>query len=81
MPLLIPMSLDIIRPPVITTHWACVLFLGDPALARLIGVARPHVPVEILSLGLALATDVAGEGRVVVMVVFAVFGMAGVGGS
>jgi hypothetical protein len=66
------MPLDIVRPPGVAAHQAYVLLLGGVELARLVGVVRPHVAVEVLGLGPAGLAKVAPAALGVVVYVFAV---------
>jgi len=71
-PLRVLVPLDIVRPPGVAAHQAHVLLLGRVELARLVGVVRPHVAVEVLVLGSAVVTKVAPSAFGVVVDVFAV---------
>jgi hypothetical protein len=51
------MSLHIVRPPDMSTFQAPVLVFGQSKSPRLVSMVNPHVPVEILCLGAASATD------------------------
>ncbi len=72
MPLYLPMPFNIVLPPVVLTLRAKVFILGDPTATRLVGMMRPHVPMQVLALGLFFAANIATAGTFVVVFVFAV---------